>query len=70
MGMSSVEWSRYLHETVGLREPPEAINAEVVRRMLARYERELPVVDGAWRRCAGFTTTASRSPSRRRRTAS
>jgi HAD superfamily hydrolase (TIGR01509 family) len=47
MGMSSHEWSRYLHETVGLREPPDVINAEVVRRMLARYEEELPVVDGA-----------------------
>jgi HAD superfamily hydrolase (TIGR01509 family) len=47
MGMSSREWSRYLHETVGLREPPEAINAEVVRRMLARYEVELPVLPGA-----------------------
>ena len=47
MGMSSLEWSRYLHETVGLREPPDVINAEVVRRMLARYEEELPVVDGA-----------------------
>jgi HAD superfamily hydrolase (TIGR01509 family) len=47
MGMSSLEWSRYLHETVGLREPPEVINAEVVRRMLARYEVDLPVVPGA-----------------------
>lgn len=47
MGMSSGEWSRYLHEVVGLREPPEAINDEVVRRMLARYETELPVVPGA-----------------------
>jgi HAD superfamily hydrolase (TIGR01509 family) len=47
MGMSSVEWSRYLHETVGLREPPDVINAEVVRRMLARYEVDLPVVPGA-----------------------
>ena len=47
MGMSSREWSRYLHETVGLREPPETINAEVVRRMLARYEVELPVITGA-----------------------
>ncbi len=47
MGMSSPEWSRYLHETVGLREQPETINAEVVRRMLARYEVELPVVPGA-----------------------
>jgi HAD superfamily hydrolase (TIGR01509 family) len=47
MGMSSHEWSRYLHEVVGLREPPETINAEVVRRMLARYETDLPVVPGA-----------------------
>ena len=47
MGMSSLEWSRYLHEVVGLREPPDVINAEVVRRMLARYELELPVVEGA-----------------------
>jgi HAD superfamily hydrolase (TIGR01509 family) len=47
MGMSSHEWSRYLHEVVGLREPPDVINAEVVRRMLARYETELPVVPGA-----------------------
>ena len=47
MGMSSREWSRYLHETVGLREPPDVINREVVRRMLARYETDLPVVPGA-----------------------
>ena len=47
MGMSSHEWSRYLHEVVGLREPPDVINGEVVRRMLARYEVDLPVVPGA-----------------------
>jgi HAD superfamily hydrolase (TIGR01509 family) len=47
MGMSSPEWSRYLHERVGLREPPDVINAEVVRRMLERYERDLPVIPGA-----------------------
>jgi HAD superfamily hydrolase (TIGR01509 family) len=47
MGMSSHEWSRYLHDVVGLREPPEIINAEVVRRMLSRYETDLPVVPGA-----------------------
>jgi HAD superfamily hydrolase (TIGR01509 family) len=47
MGMSSHEWSRYLHDVVGLREPPEVINAEVVRRMLSRYETDLPVVPGA-----------------------
>src|SRR5512144_2483963 len=47
MGMSSPEWSRYLHEVVGLRERPEVIKDEVVRRMLARYETNLPVVPGA-----------------------
>jgi HAD superfamily hydrolase (TIGR01509 family) len=47
MGMSSVEWSRYLHEELGLAEAPEALNDEVVRRMLDRYREELPLVDGA-----------------------
>ena len=47
MGMSSPEWSRYLHEIVGLSEPPDVIRDEVVRRMLARYETDLPVVPGA-----------------------
>jgi HAD superfamily hydrolase (TIGR01509 family) len=47
MGMSSTEWSRYMHDVVGLAEPPEEINREVVQRMLERYERELPLIDGA-----------------------
>src|SRR5207249_11442887 len=47
MGMSSTEWSRYLHEVVGLPEPPEEINREVVRRMLDRYAARLPLIDGA-----------------------
>ena len=47
MGMSSTEWSRYMHDVVGLRESPEAINAEVVRRMEARYAEHLPLIDGA-----------------------
>jgi HAD superfamily hydrolase (TIGR01509 family) len=47
MGMSSTEWSVYMHDVVGLAEAPEEISAEVVRRMLARYEARLPLVDGA-----------------------
>lgn len=47
MGMSSREWSVYMHERIGLPEPPEEINREVVRRMLERYRRELPVIPGA-----------------------
>ena len=46
MGMSSTEWSRYMHDVIGLREPPEEIDAEVVRRMRARYAEELPLVEG------------------------
>ena len=47
MGMSSREWSRYMHDVVGLDDAPEVINREVVRRMLERYEQELPLIDGA-----------------------
>jgi HAD superfamily hydrolase (TIGR01509 family) len=46
MGMSSTEWSRYMHDVIGLPEQPEEINGEVVRRMLARYAEELPLVEG------------------------
>jgi len=47
MGMSSPEWSRYMHDVIGLPETPEAINDEVVERMLARYGVALPLIDGA-----------------------
>jgi HAD superfamily hydrolase (TIGR01509 family) len=47
MGMSSHEWSRYLHEDLGLPEPPEELNRLVVERMEERYRDGLPVIDGA-----------------------
>jgi HAD superfamily hydrolase (TIGR01509 family) len=47
MGMSSPEWTRYMHEQLGLSQPPEEIGAEVLRRMLERYRDELPLIDGA-----------------------
>ena len=47
MGMSSPEWSRYLHDHAGVPDEPEEINAEVVRRMLARYRVQLPLIPGA-----------------------
>ena len=47
MGMSSTEWSLYMHDVIGLAEPPEEINAEVVRRLLARYRGSLPLMPGA-----------------------
>ena len=47
MGMSSLEWSRYMHERLGIREQPEEISAEVVRRLQAIYRHEIPLIDGA-----------------------
>ena len=47
MGMSSLEWSRYMHEELGLPESPQQINGEVVGRMLVRYRDDLPLIDGA-----------------------
>jgi HAD superfamily hydrolase (TIGR01509 family) len=47
MGMSSPEWSRYLHEHAGVPDEPDAINVEVVRLMLAAYRDHLPLIPGA-----------------------
>jgi HAD superfamily hydrolase (TIGR01509 family) len=47
MGMSSPEWSRYMHDRIGLTESPAEISAEVVRRLEARYREQLPLVPGA-----------------------
>jgi HAD superfamily hydrolase (TIGR01509 family) len=47
MGMSSPEWSRYMHDVIGLSESPAGINEEVVSRLLARYAVQLPLIDGA-----------------------
>jgi HAD superfamily hydrolase (TIGR01509 family) len=47
MGMSSVEWSRYMHDELDLPEPPEEISAEVVQRLDEVYRKRLPLIDGA-----------------------
>jgi HAD superfamily hydrolase (TIGR01509 family) len=47
MGMSSLEWSRYMHDEVGVPDPPEQISREVVRRLEEIYRRDLPLVEGA-----------------------
>jgi HAD superfamily hydrolase (TIGR01509 family) len=47
MGMSSTEWSHYMHESLGLADPPEELNRLVVERMQERYRERLPLVDGA-----------------------
>jgi HAD superfamily hydrolase (TIGR01509 family) len=47
MGMSSLEWSQYMHDALGVPGTPEEINAEVVRRMLERYGESPPLIPGA-----------------------
>jgi HAD superfamily hydrolase (TIGR01509 family) len=68
MGMSSTEWSRYLHDELGLAEPPEELNRIVVERMEDRYRQQLPLVDGAVeavRRLAGHWPLGLASSSNR-----
>jgi HAD superfamily hydrolase (TIGR01509 family) len=47
MGMSSPEWSRYMHERIRLQESPDEINRIVVARMLERYADGPPWITGA-----------------------
>lgn len=47
MGMSAPEWSRYMHDVIGLSESPAEIDELVVEGMLARYAEQLPLIDGA-----------------------
>ena len=47
MGMSSVEWSRFIHDDLGVPDSPEEISEEVVHRMSARYRERLPMIPGA-----------------------
>lgn len=68
MGMSSPEWSAYMHDEIGLSESPEEINAEVLARMLDRYRARLPLIDGAVeaveRLAADFTLAVASSSNR------
>jgi HAD superfamily hydrolase (TIGR01509 family) len=47
MGMSSLEWPRFMHEDLGIADEPAAINDAIVELMSARYRDALPVIDGA-----------------------
>jgi HAD superfamily hydrolase (TIGR01509 family) len=68
MGMSSPEWSRYMHERIGLAEAPEEINRIVVERMLERYDSGPPWIEGAiaavHRLAAGFPLGLASSSNR------
>jgi len=47
MGMSSLEWSRYMHDELGIDLPPHEISDEVVRRLERLYRERLPLLSGA-----------------------
>ena len=47
MGMSSIEWYRYMYEELGVKMPPEEISAAVVERMERLYREHLPLIPGA-----------------------
>jgi HAD superfamily hydrolase (TIGR01509 family) len=47
MGMSSREWPVYVRDALGVPLSADEINADIVRRVLERYHRELPLLPGA-----------------------
>ncbi len=47
MGMSSTEWSSYMHDRLGVPMTPAEINDDVVRRVAAEYEEHLPLLPHA-----------------------
>jgi HAD superfamily hydrolase (TIGR01509 family) len=47
LGMSSTEWSRYMHDELGVPVPPEQISSEVAGRLVERYRQRLPLLPGA-----------------------
>lgn len=59
MGMSSTEWSRYMHEELGVPADPQQISAAVVERMKAVYHERLPLIEGA---VEAVERTAARYP--------
>jgi len=59
MGMSSTEWSRWLHEELGVQLEPKAISDAVVERLDAVYRDHLRLMPGA---AAAVERTAERWP--------
>jgi HAD superfamily hydrolase (TIGR01509 family) len=47
MGMSSTEWSAYMHDELGVALSPEEISEAVVSRLEQLYRERLPLVPGA-----------------------
>jgi HAD superfamily hydrolase (TIGR01509 family) len=49
MGMSSTEWSRYVHDELGVDRTPEQISGDVAQRLALRYRERLPLEPDARR---------------------
>ena len=47
MGMSSPEWSAYMHDTLGVPLAPAEISEQVAAEVRARYAAQLPILPGA-----------------------
>ena len=47
LGMSSIEWSRYMHDELGVPAPPEQISSAVADRLAQQYRKQLPLLPGA-----------------------
>jgi HAD superfamily hydrolase (TIGR01509 family) len=47
MGMSSPEWSAYMHDALGVAMPAQEISAAVVDRLRHLYREHLPLIPGA-----------------------
>lgn len=47
LGMSSIEWSRYMHDELGVPLPPEQISSAVADRLAQQYREQLPLLPGA-----------------------
>ncbi len=47
MGMSSVEWSRYVRDRLGVEMDPDEISREVADRVADTYRERLPLLPGA-----------------------
>ena len=47
IGMSSIEWSTYMHDELGVPPSPDEISATVVSRLAKLYNEQLPLIPGA-----------------------
>jgi HAD superfamily hydrolase (TIGR01509 family) len=57
MGMSSTEWSRYMHEELGVEMAPQQISERVVERLAELYMQRLPLLPGARETVIGLASS-------------